>query len=428
MRYTTLTAKTSIMSVVIIATTVTAAVPAGNASPSTSPTRALDAGLGPDLWTTQAALDTMATKIEIRGKADPTFASVVVDATTNSLVVYRTGPSAKIPDRNYSTAASGTATVRYEKALLSAHQATALTKLVTKRRADLKRAGLNTTAWGTRKPGGPFIISYEGPKAPDPALLESFTLFGAGTVQFARGGAVSLGRFNDTSPFYGGGRIKGPNLTPTNRPQCSSGFGALSNNGLHYLLTAAHCVQQRDTRFWTFSDLLIGDYVAWDNYLDTAYIKTNTLPRIFDGAYPDDSQIKSVVGMKSPHSGDLVCTSGSYVRAVCNARTECCVTYSTDNIYSGQEFCCVDGWQVVQNSHSAMATPGDSGGPIFSNTNGNTQAIAQGTISAADSNSLVRCPSFMPAGIYCYYTIFFADISRVAAARHLDFTRACLRC
>jgi hypothetical protein len=126
---------------------------------------------------------------------DPQYNDVSVEAAAQTVTVWRVGdgPGPTLDDRYRSLVPAGV-TLRYARAPLTAKQVATLDALVAKEMGDFHAAGLNVTVWGqSQGPGKPYVVNYEGARAPAAAIVEKFQEFGPATVMFTPGGVVPLG-------------------------------------------------------------------------------------------------------------------------------------------------------------------------------------------------------------------------------------------
>lgn len=93
------------------------------------------------------------------------------------------------------------------------------------------------------------------------------------------------------------------------------------------------------------------------------------------------------------------------------------------NKYTGEKHN-LKGFRVyTTQGRTAIAAQGDSGGPVFYNTNSNTQALAVGTISASlDREGIgggwnATCPSRI-TGSKCFYGYDAVSMSDIIANNH----------
>jgi hypothetical protein len=316
-------------------------------------------------------------------------------------------------------AAPGVA-LRYATALLSRSQVEQLDALVSLKRKELRAAGVRIVMWGIIDgPAAPYVITYDG-DAPTAEMASVFEIFGPGTVVFRQGSAQVLGRYNDTSPFYGGSNIVASNSG--SKFPCTSGFAAKrKSDGKRFLTMAWHCVKLTDPRAWISNGTFIGPITdLFPLGFDAALIAPakGSSPVIFDGANPNDTQTKAVVGSAGFAPGVPVCVSGSYARTICNAKMREQAFFIVENLYSGKEWE-VHGFLVRRDTNAALVVDGDSGGPVFTNTNNNTQAVGRGTISAGLEP--VLCPTYLN-GHQCFRTALVVDLARLGSALDLTFS------
>ena len=222
---------------------------------------------------------------------------------------------------------------------------------------------------------------------------------------------------------------------PTNDPhypggaKCTSGFPAKSNvNGAIYVTVAAHCYDPYDTRMWSgTSGIYMGHVTSLSLSNDVGFVKVSdagnsAVPEIYDGGYGNDSSLKNVVGYETLTPNHQICVSGSYTRLACsmvvlNVNQQ----FNAVNPYSGAGYT-VHGALVASATGQVAFTGGDSGGAAFANTNGNTQALAAGFMSAGYSPYTVACPSWVGAGAVCASAGLVTPAANIASGNNVAFT------
>lgn len=405
----------TVVAALALAVPIMAGVP-GEAAPAAA-TR------GPESrWATQERLDRLADRVEAAATSDPAFSAVEVDVPRGLVIVRRVGGDRSPAAARYRTAFAAAAgpgdaavALRVASARLNADQDRHLEQRLHAEVGGLWRAGIRVRSYGRSAGGGPFRIGVVGAARHRAVLLRRFGGYGPKSVEIHEHvrREPGLNRLADTAPYYGGGRIK----AAANYNNCTAGFGALSTNGSHYLLTAAHCLYIADPRWWTGSNLFIGRSTATDTDLDTTYIKTSTAPYIFDGGISSNLITKRVVGQAGFRRGDEVCVSGSFS----GTRCEGIIDHSQ---IANQCFSNGSCRQILVTiaSHrrgSYLARNGDSGAPVFTPRSDLTTVIARGIFSQL--YNAYPCPN--DSTRRCATTIGFVDITTITARRNLNVTR-----
>lgn len=189
-----------------------------------------------------------------------------------------------------------------------------------------------------------------------------------------------LGRLDDTSPFYGGGRI----VNTDNGARCTAGF-AVTNGWTNYLITAGHC--GRPGGGWANGNrtVNIGTASTENVYDDLLLIPTSASGRMFDGAYGNNYSTRFISGFDRVYPNEWMCTSGSVTGNVCSvqADTSQVVSYCGIDAYGNNE-CYGDMFRGWSRSGAVAGQPGDSGGPVYSVSG--TNGIAKGIISGGAYN------------------------------------------
>lgn len=367
----------------------------------------------------------IAGKLDTVGAGDASFSSVGVFASLNRLTVYRTSATSSVDEAQYSSVVPSDVSITFAPAKLSKSQMEKLTALVSEDMKDMKAAGVTPVDWGNTpgEPGGPFLVHYMGPAQPPESVVQALSIYGKDTVSFAQvaGPTASASRQYDSSRFHGGANIVG---TAANYAHRTSGFGDLSSIGSHYMITAYHCVNPADPRFWAnVGGNYMGSATASDLQWDAAYIKTPTQPFVYDNPYGSPDHTKQVVGVTVPYFGLAVCGSGSVSFAVCSASaTAALVTWTSANHYTGATYS-TSGFAASRRDNALFVAEGDSGGPIFNLVNNNSAMMAMGIYSAFPYSAQITGPSYVPANTRCAYTAYAGKVSQMADAHSLNLTQ-----
>jgi hypothetical protein len=223
------------------------------------------------------------------------------------------------------------------------------------------------------------------------------------------------GRWYDLpTPFYGGDEMARPD--GSNYTACSGGFPVHNSAGTTYMTTAAHCVGTVGEQWYTAAttDVPMGKTAAVYGHnssyaVDSAIVSESTAPRIWDGGVDQSGNgsgefTKILAGYRNSVVGDWLCTSGGMSGAHCNGQ----VTKSDDYVNVGGSVGYVYAQRIEQPQHTVLAGQGDSGGPVFALANGNTEDIADSTISLGDQQTLTSCTG---AATTCFWRIWAARIS-----------------
>jgi hypothetical protein len=297
---------------------------------------------------------------------------------------------------------------------LTAEQENQLNAQVSAEWHDLLESDIEIQRFGPGLPGEPFRIGVKNADQHRAALTERYDRFGAGSVHIFESKLRMYTRQDDSTPYWGGAWIRGAGLT-TPTQGCTSGFGALSTNGSRYLITAYHCIQPNDPRFWDGGGDFMGSVTATNREFDAAFIKTDSRNRIYDGAWNDATNFsKAVTGLSKPATGNSVCMSGSYSGVRCGGIVGRASTMiGTDRLGRRYE---IQGWEVSHPGGAALAGVGDSGGPVFRVTGSTVEAKGL-IVAGGDSNA--QCVG-RPVVRECSSDVFISDITRIAAARDLN--------
>lgn len=367
----------------------------------------------------QLPLLAMADDVDTVTVTDPRFSATAIDIETNSVVVYRVGGApigttaaayAAVPARNG-------ARISYKPALLTDKQTRDAVESVTRARGELAATGIEVTAV-TPEIGGPVTIGVADLTVATLSLATRFAAFGPGTVRVERKERGQAPSRQDDGPvlYAGGSRIK-----PAGGGGCSSGFSARHSTGRRYIITAFHCVNESDRRFWDGGDDYMGSADQTTPARDMALIGVNSDNYLYVGGY-DSNAKKEVTQASAPRTGMVVCTSGSYSGAVCGGRvvgwTTVWTFHDDGRPYEKQV------WLAEQVDHLGIVGHGDSGGPVVISNADQTTVVAVGVISHMEATNNPAACRGLPttATRKCSYIVGFGDVATQAAAWGLSLT------
>lgn len=381
---------------------------------------------GADEWTARVVQST--TRISQLATHDDAFSGVAIDAPRHAVIIYRKGGGTT---RLYSSVSVPAGTrVEYHAAPMTSVETTRVMDTVWRARAALKHQGIVVTAVTTPW-NGHVTVQVQRVTPTTKAVIQSrFAVFGRGTVQVEQSDFLRpASRFNDTAPFFAGDRIYSATGTFKDGSQdyarCTSGFGGLSTNGKHYMLTAYHCAKPGDPRFWAAGNppQSIGRASVLDAGHDLVYIPTSTYPKVWDGPLDPtaDEFTKNVTAVAKPVVGtNHVYTSGSFSGARGGGTIHGSGHYTLCTPWSGQA--CYDAylWYADKDDGTDFVAQGDSGGPVFIPDGNNVTAI--GSISRI--GNLLPSAECVGDGTVCSSTVYFSDVYTEAVVNHhLDLTR-----
>lgn len=356
------------------------------------------------------------------GASDAAFSTLTVDPIHKHIWVYRV-PGLDDPYADsYADIADDRADITVVDALLTASQNDALTEQFTAAVDALRATGITVNEWGPAVDGGPYRVMTDDPDADGPAIRDLLGRFGKDTITvLPGGGVVPLSRLNDPQPYKGGARV----ILPAQQGTCSTGFGAFAtSNSRDYVLTAWHCVDLEDPRFWTGASVLMGSVPGSSTpTLDAAFIKIDygtreSMNRMYYGT-TTSSLTYNVTSVRGPVTGEFVSTSGSHSgsRGPAQIGAPACST-RVNNLSNGFPSATVCGrWVGSTNTAFDYARPGDSGGSMFTYVSPNAQA--RGIISGGRLGYDSPC-SDQPA-ITCYAQVLMPSIIAIQSAHNVNF-------
>ena len=237
----------------------------------------------------------------------------------------------------------------------------------------LESQGAQLNGWGVHIADNVLYVGLDQLTPSTQRAVEA--LVGLAGVEFAQdpGYHQAADRVTDSPPWYGADRIVGPKT-------CTSGFTLIDNaGGLIRSSTAGHCGYGS----WTQGGQSFGStiLIAYreGGYTDSQLI---TAPRgadgrIWTGGANVSKPVKSWYPEASQDGGQPICTSGGYSGTHCDAKilnTNQCHRFTDDNV----TIChLID---AFESSATYGIQPGDSGGPVYSNSTDNTAAVARGML------------------------------------------------
>ncbi|MEV5753654.1 hypothetical protein AB0L00_38030 [Actinoallomurus sp. NPDC052308] len=182
----------------------------------------------------------------------------------------------------------------------------------------------------------------------------------------------AAGRWDDVSPYYGGGEI-----ISDEGVRCTAGFGVWVD-GQRYLLTAGHCGYPN--QHWNTGDNLpIGNATREDMSNDLLLISAAAGKYVFTG-FGSSTSTGHVIDWAPVYTGEELCSSGEATTWLCGHVVIDAGNTSYCDYDPWGDWECYSGLVLSQNEDTGVAAwSGDSGGPVMlPTTNG---IIAKGTIS-----------------------------------------------
>ncbi|WP_329326608.1 hypothetical protein [Streptomyces sp. NBC_01689] len=336
-----------------------------------------------DLYAYQTRLNAGAEKILAAGSSGN--ASVVASPTAHELHVYWNGD---IP------AAVRTAAARLDVPVVFSPAKFPHSTLVTQARAmaaDPRVAKAAPKADGS----GLAVTVDESTGATDRAALTSRSAVPVSVTEGPRATHPS-GRLRDTAPYSGG------SFNRAGDSACTNGVPVRLNGSMstdYVMLTAAHCLGG-DGATVTVSGALAGVASRLSPCRDTAVITYGAVqPRTYIGPSESETSVQ-VLGARADFVGNLVETSGA------DSGEHLGVTVVAVDVFASFEggSCATEGplTEVAQDDVGCVASPGDSGGPVYSPVGQGGNVLARGTIVGAPELNTV-CSDGTAGGNPAYY-------------------------
>jgi hypothetical protein len=210
------------------------------------------------------------------------------------------------------------------------------------------------------------------------------------TVTVGQRPVALSGRQADTRDYWGGSRYDG-----TVDGTCSNGV-PVKLGDIFYMLTAGHCGDNGTAANIPGQAAPTGTFFAKSTCRDTALIDYAGAidPRIYIGP-PGSLSSAHIVGSTPDFVGNLVVTGGAASGEHANLRIQ-----FTDVFDAVGGIPCGDAvgplTQAINDSGGCAASPGDSGGPVYTYLGDNTNVLVRGTITAGTRDA--TCPGAFPNG------------------------------
>lgn len=232
-----------------------------------------------------------------------------------------------------------------------------------------------------------------------------------------------LNRRNDTSPYYGGARIKSY-LTTSRSTWCSAGF-PWRYDGKWYMLTAGHCTTGNGVILNPAETVYIGPVVRdnWANSSgsvrfsgqsyysgDLSLFKINSprsaTARIYKGGQEStSSRVVADYWRRWAQSGDQVCSGGMQTGERCGWKVKS--TQATVKYTGGTT---ARNMVVARKTSGACLIGGDSGGPVYT-VDSSGRAYAKGIVSGGGGGGGDRS-----GGLFDPCEMIFTDIGLANSA------------
>lgn len=242
-----------------------------------------------------------------------------------------------------------------------------LTQRIARDNGWLRQQGVQLAEWGPDPASNKVVLSLRSySQSAEQALIARY---GADLISVDHTDAqpaTRTGRYNDTSPYFGGDAIWFENHPPRTI-QCTSGLTVIGNrSGATFVLTAGHCIGQ--TVHTNFDSPRVMGPVSGISFtnggFDLKTVRTNALGIVWS----DSGRVGySVVGTLAPAVGGQIAFGGAVSQEQRNfvvQKTNQCVTFSTDGLTT-----CHVG--IAFRSGILGCVGGDSGGPVYQHTPGN---------------------------------------------------------
>lgn len=242
----------------------------------------------------------------------------------------------------------------------------------------------------------------------------------------------ALGRYNDTSPFWGGVAYYVFNASRA----CTTGFGVHNSAGTTYILTAAHCFRDvmgddtavldpRDPSRWIARAGMGKTFREWHtSRVDAGIIDARAGAHMYTQGIDPYYSYVAVAGSGNSTYGAYVKTSGSFSGERSGIQVK--NVNATYGFWANGTFWELDGVMAEKTNHTNAVGEGDSGGPVFT-TLADGRAVALGIISAIDTSTRVGCTGItqVPSGSNvvprtCAWRMFYAKVTRALSVGGLS--------
>ncbi len=266
------------------------------------------------------------------------------------------------------------------------------------------QAGVRVTAVSVRPEGthvdvSVWPLSPVPPADPELAAAQAQQLWrsaGLPVVVEAEPPSPVASRWDDRSPWIAGARH---HTAPAGR-LCSTGWPLGQDSGSRFILVAAHCALAAYGTPVGTGTRVIGRIWGRDTSLDAALVEVTNpdrvSPRTWDGGVHDvvapigvndDPEFtKEIEDWDGTFDGQWLCTSGAFTGAHCDIKV-----IEPDVSYWNGSFTVRKSATAKQVNGLVAMGAGDSGGPVFSLTDGDTRVVAVGMIAAGRSRYPVGC-------------------------------------
>ncbi len=213
---------------------------------------------------------------------------------------------------------------------------------------------------------------------PDPGRVDAAVGSQILRIEVAEPGASPLlGRANDTSPFWGGGKTR--TLFTGYYNQCTTGFYLNSTTNGTVMLTAGHCSEGQNGRaVWN------GNQSAKVGTTEAAHFPDPDLALIDGSAYAarsyswnDQTSNKAISSSAEPTTGVVYCQMGATSLRVCAAYNALDVTLEHEGGIT-RHLARASG---PAGPGGSLGSPGDSGGGVYRELSGGTLS-ARGMVQA----------------------------------------------
>ena len=232
---------------------------------------------------------------------------------------------------------------------------------------------------------------------------------------------VATGRNNDTGPPWNSG-----DALTGKAEGCTSG-AAITNGGVNYVITAAHCYVPGTKLYNAFAGR-VGRYVGFEESRDVSYGGDDTAltsitptPNVWTGVIGSPG-LTPVTGDATNPVGDTVCNEGSASGEVCpvvkSSYYGCLNVSGYIGVTGGTRYEC-NLVSATEPNNGIGNQDGDSGGPVVRYVGGNLKDVG---IVSASGGSKIGCKYNADVYPQCFPTVYYTAMDQILESEYTGAT------